>query len=226
MYTIEFYRNESNIDGRGLFAAERIPKGTIVYYYGSGDSYILKNDFQLLPPDKKEKFYRYAVEDEAGNWLMTNGDANHSCDSNILSLFVDGIYCDIAVKDINIDDEITIDYGLFFSSIPWSMSCNCRSPLCRKTILNGFFADVNTQTLWFSRIYEASSRINKVKQKLFDLDDEKAKELTKSLKSKLSPIVFPYIKFSLISSSSTFFMDKYEANNLICRRNKVAYGEL
>lgn len=204
MYTIKSYKNKSRIDGNGLFAGEFIPKGTIVYYYGSGDTYLSKDEFQLLPKNKKEQFYRYAVEDEAGNWLVTDGDANHSCDANILSLFVDNLYCDIAVKDISVGDEITIDYGLFFSSIPWSMECNCSSHLCRKTIVNGLPVDAKTQEMWLSRISEASNRIFDVKQKLFHIDDERARALTKSIKSKFNPVAFPFIKFSLISSSSVF----------------------
>jgi len=51
---------------------------------------------------------------------VTDGDANHSCDANILSLFVDGIYCDIAARDIQAGEEVTIDYGLFYSSFQWN----------------------------------------------------------------------------------------------------------
>ena len=100
MYTIRAYKNKSRIDGYGLFAGEFVPKGTIVYYCGSDNIGLSKKEFILLPKEKQELYYRYGVEDEAGNWFLTNGDANHSCDANILSLFVDSLYCDIAVKDI------------------------------------------------------------------------------------------------------------------------------
>jgi hypothetical protein len=140
------------------------------------------------------------VEDEAGNWLVTDGDANHSCDANILSMFIDGQYCDIAAKDIHADDEITIDYGLFYSSFPWSMTCKCHTSLCRKTVGSGISVDTKTQELWRSRISEAAGRIFDVKQKLFLIEDKRAKALTTSIKSKLNPIIFPYIKFSLIST--------------------------
>ncbi len=198
MYTVKFYKNKSRIDGYGLFAGEFIPTGTIAYYYSNSDTFLSKNDYQLLPKDKKEKICKYGVEDEAGNWLVTDGDANHSCDANILSLFIDSLYCDIAVKDIHIDDEITIDYGLFYSSRPWRMACNCASPLCRKTIVAGLPVDIQAQKLWFSRISEASSHIFDVDQRLFSHEDERAKALTRSIKSRKHPKVFPYVKFSLI----------------------------
>lgn len=210
MYIIKLYKNKSSIDGFGLFAAEFIPKGTIVYYYGCDDTHLSKEEFQSLPKEKKEQFYSYGVEDEAGDWLLTNGDANHSCDANILSLFVDSLYCDIAVKDIHVGDEITIDYGLFYSSIPWSMRCNCGSSICRETIVNGPFVDIQTQTLWFSRISEASSRIFSVKQRLFSREDERAKSLTEAIKSKTNPVILPFIKFSLISAASMFNMGRLE----------------
>jgi hypothetical protein len=200
MYTIEFYKNESLIDGKGIFAGEFIPKGTIVYYCGSNDTYLSKNEFQFLSEEKRAQLFKYGVEDEAGNWLVTDGDANHSCDANILSLFIDSQYCDIAVKDIHADDEITIDYGLFYSSFPWTMACKCRSSLCRKTVGSGISVNTETQELWHSRISEATGRIFDVKQKLFFIEDKRAKALTSSIKSKLNPMIFPYTKFSLIST--------------------------
>jgi SET domain-containing protein len=200
MYTIEFYKNESLIDGKGIFAGEFIPKGTIVYYYGSDDTYLSKNELQFLSEEKREQLFKYGVEDESGNWLVTDGDANHSCDANILSLFIDSQYCDIAVKDIHAGEEITIDYGLFYSSFPWNMTCKCHSSLCRKIVGSGIPVDTETQELWHSRISEAAGSIFDVKQKLFFIEDERAKALTASIKSKINPRIFPYTKFSLIST--------------------------
>ncbi len=199
MYAIRFYKNKSRIDGNGVFAGEFIPKGTIVYYYGSSDTYLSKKEFQLLSDEKKMQLYERAAEDEAGNWLVTDGDANHSCDANILSIFVDSQYCDIAVRDIHVDEEITIDYGLLYSSFSWCMACKCQSPHCRKIIELGISVDAQTQGLWFSRISDAAKHIFEVEQKLFLLEDERAKALTRSIKSKQNPRIFPYIKFSLIS---------------------------
>jgi uncharacterized protein len=199
MYTIDFYKNKSSIEGFGVFAGEFVPVGTIVYYCGSGDKIISKNEFQSLPKQKKEHLFINGAEDEAGNWLVTDGDANHSCDSNILSIFVDSIYCDIAIKDIDKDEEITLDYGLLYSSFPWRMECKCGSPNCRKIIELGRPVDLQTQYLWFSKISDASRRIFNVKQKLFYMEDEKAKALTESIKSRPNPVVFPYVKFTLVS---------------------------
>lgn len=190
----------SCIEGDGIFAGEPIPKGTIVFYYSYSDVYVSKKEFQYLSNFEKQQIYKFGVEDEYGNWIVTEGDANHSCDANILSIFVDGLYCDIAVKDIQIDEEITIDYSLFYSSFPWKMICRCHSCNCRGIVGSGIAVDSQTQELWHSRISEAAGRIHHVRQALFSREDEPARALTFALRSRQSPMIFPYIKFSLIGT--------------------------
>jgi hypothetical protein len=199
MYLTNIYKNFSCIEGKGIFAGETISQGTIVFYCSIYDNYLSKKEFQSLSREEKDRLCKYGVEDESGNWIVTDGDANHSCDANILSLFVDGLYCDIAIRDILIGEEITIDYGLFYSSFPWTMSCKCNSSKCRGVVGSGLSVDSHTQELWHSRISEAANRIFDVKQTLFTRDDKRARELTIALRSKKNPKIFPYIKFSLIS---------------------------
>jgi hypothetical protein len=202
VYLPKISENISCIEGDGIFAGEPIPKGTIVFYYSHSDVYVSKKEFQLLSNLEKQQIYKFGVEDEYGNWIVTEGDANHSCDANILSIFVDGLYCDIAVKDIQIDEEITIDYSLFYSSFPWKMICRCHSCNCRGIVGSGIAVDSQTQELWHSRISEAAGRIHHVRQALFSREDESARALTLALRSRHSPLIFPYIKFSLIAPIS------------------------
>jgi SET domain-containing protein len=202
VYLPKISENISCIEGDGIFAGEPIPKGTIVFYYSHSDVYVSKKEFQLLSNFEKQQIYKFGVEDEYGNWIVTEGDANHSCDANILSIFVDGLYCDIAVKDIQIDEEITIDYSLFYSSFPWKMICRCHSCNCRGIVGSGIAVDSQTQELWHSRISEAAGRIHHVRQALFSREDESARALTLALRSRHSPMIFPYIKFSLIAPIS------------------------
>jgi len=203
MYLVKNYKKKSRIEGNGVFAGEFIPKGTIVYYYCARDNSISKNDFHLLPKHKRDRIFKCGVEDETGSWHMAeregDGDANHSCEANILPIFIDNIYCDIAVEDINVGEEITIDYGLFFSSIQWRIECKCNSPICRKIVGSGFFVDIETQELWNLRISDAVNNIVNVNQPLYFVDDERAKKLASAMRSKRNPKIYPYIKFSLIS---------------------------
>jgi hypothetical protein len=199
MYIVKTRIQKSCIEGDGTFAGEFIPKGTIVYFYSTDEIFISQNEFLLLSEAKRDTILKYGVQDEAGNWVDGEDKLNHSCDANILSIFIDGIYCDIAVKDIYEGEEITIDYGLFYSSSPYNKECNCNTSICRKIVTSGLPTDIQTQERWHSRISEAISHIHEVKQNLFFLEDEKAKALTSALKTKLNPKIFPYTKFSLIS---------------------------
>jgi len=207
MYLIKIHPKQSIIEGNGLFAGELIPKGTIVYLYSSADRFYSKGELRWLPEQEKQSLFRYGVEDEFGNWNMTETgqypvEANHSCDANILPLFVDGIYCDIAVRDIHEGEEITIDYSMFYSSSAWYLECNCNSPLCRKIIGCGIPIDSKTIDLWHLRILDAIKHILSVEQPIFLIDDIKAMNLAQAIREKRNPTLFPYIKFSLISKNS------------------------
>ena len=123
-----------------------------------------------------------------------------SCDANILSLFIDGIYCDIAVKDIYAGDEITIDYGLFYSSFSWSMECKCHSAICRKIVGSGLSVDSKHAIAMAITHLRCSKQNPSFRAKpIFSSQEVSARALTLTLKSKRNAKVFPYIKFSLIS---------------------------
>jgi hypothetical protein len=200
VYLAKIFKGRSCIEGEGIFAGEHIPKGTIIFYYSSNDVYLSKKEFQFLSDSEKIQINKFGVEEENGNWVVTDGDANHSCDANILSMFVDGLYCDIAVRDIRVGEEITIDYGLFYSSFPWQMKCRCNSNNCRGVFGSAISIDFQTQQLWHLRISEAAGRIAHVMQPLFTREDESARALTLALRLKQNPKIFPYTKFSLIST--------------------------
>jgi len=208
MYLVKTYGKKSGISGKGFFAGEFIPKGTIVFLYGITEKFYSREEIQSLPDSEKEqmleKLFCYGVEDEYGNWQVTDtnpdlGDINHSCDANILSMFIDGIYCDIAVKDIQKDEEITIDYRLFYSSFPWKLECKCCSEKCCGVFGSSIEVDSKTREMWCSLIADAVKHIFDVKQPLFSKDNEEARALARALMRKKNPKVYPYTKFSLIS---------------------------
>lgn len=201
MYLVKTSIHESRIEGDGIFAAQSIPRGTIIYFLKIGDVVIRPNEIPLLPQEEMDKIVKYGMQDESGNWLLGEGEEklNHSCDANSLSLFVDDIYCDIAVRDISEGEEITADYSLFYSTFPYKIECKCNASNCRKHVTGGLQVGLQTQRMWCMRISEAASRILDVNQNLFSLDDEEAKRLTLAIKSKCRPRIFPYLKFSLIS---------------------------
>ncbi len=201
MYLVKTSIHKSGIEGDGIFAGEYIPQGTIIYFLRKSGVFICYNDFLIMSVEKRDKIITYGMQDESGNWLLGEGEEklNHCCDANTLPLFVDDTYCDIAVKDISRGEEITGDYGLFYSTFPHKIECKCNASICRKLVTCGLQVDLQTQKLWYMRISEAVGRIFDVKQNLFSLEDEEARRLAAAIKSKCRPRVFPFIKFSLIS---------------------------
>lgn len=122
---------DKSINGKGIFAKEDIKKGEIVFIKGGHiltrdeifstgviNSYFpISDDFFLGATNKEEeetiKLYQ-----------------NHSCNPNV------GLYGEItfiAMKDINKDEELTVDYA-FIDNEEYSFKCTCGSENCRGTI--------------------------------------------------------------------------------------------
>lgn len=202
MYLKKVIVKNSGIQGKGYFASEDIPLGTIVYFYSKDDIFYSKKEFNSLEINEMNSLMDKAVEDEFGNWVLTKTGpyTNHSCDPNIYPIFAEGNYFDIAVKNISSGDEITIDYSMFFSSTKWSMKCNCGSVDCRKEVGFGLDLDCKIEEERLSLITEAVDRIFKVKQPIFDLEDTNAVQITKCLKETKNIECVRYSKYSIISS--------------------------
>jgi uncharacterized protein len=122
---------ESEINGRGVYAREFIPKGTIISVDG-GDLVTAIDD---LPADKV-----FAVIYNKNVGLIphdyNNPDPlcflNHSCDSNVARV---GSLIYVAKKDIQKEEELTADYATLVTDVEgWTLSCSCGSSKCRKTI--------------------------------------------------------------------------------------------
>lgn len=126
----------SKIEGKGLIAKKRIPKGSILW--------------KLSPKDKLRKYSmekyrsfslryqkvldRYSYPDGHG-CIVFSGEAdkhwNHSCNANVLDT-PDGEMC-IVVRDIQQGEEITYDYGLNLRK-DLTIECNCGEVNCRKVV--------------------------------------------------------------------------------------------
>ena len=200
MYLIKTKIQKSPIEGKGYFADEDISIGTIIYFYGESDERYSKNEFKNLNKEKKKHLLDFAVEDEYGSWVETSSGpfTNHSCNSNILPLYIEGSYVSIAAKNIKKGDEITTDYSLFFSSSEWSMECHCNAPKCRKTIGFGIHQDPNTELIWQERINHAIKYIHQVTQPITSSNDKFAQTISNAIKENKQPTLGKQIKFSLI----------------------------
>jgi len=116
MFKVATVVKESSIDGIGVFAAEFIPEGTITWVYDEEkDLYISKNDYILLLSEKTRKYFdKYAYSDKYGNFYLCGDNAkfeNHSDTPN--QYYNSFTKTDIAAVDIEVGQELTVDYFCF-----------------------------------------------------------------------------------------------------------------
>jgi len=120
MLTIKTYLDKSNISGIGLFAGEFIKKGTITWKFSPLlDIYFSKKDYSLLPENTKEFINEYGSLSKVSNKYIISIDntrfTNHSSTPNLDSIKMENEpeLVAIANRDINIGEEMTINYKGF-----------------------------------------------------------------------------------------------------------------
>ena len=116
MFLIDTYLDKSKIEGIGVFAKENVKKGEkIKEVRPEFEIEFDKENLPRMPLALARLIDNYAYEREKGSKIVVLGIdnekyLNHSDDPSVND---DGI----ALKDINIGDEITIDYKDFDDSI-------------------------------------------------------------------------------------------------------------
>lgn len=121
--------------GKGLFAVEKIKKDEIVadYPFGFGKFVTTKEADEIYD---KGLDHMIQIDDNlffAATKESETEDAdlfNHSCDPNC---GIKNKLKIVAMRDIETDEELTIDYAMMESS-EYSFKCNCGSPNCRKIV--------------------------------------------------------------------------------------------
>lgn len=123
-------KRPSAIEGRGLFAKESISEGEILVVKGG---YVLTRDErdaveERLGPAEiqitEELYIGPTTKEEREGGMM---HLNHSCEPN---LGLQGQIVFVALRDIDVDEELTFDYAMTDDE-PYEMSCNCGSGNCR-----------------------------------------------------------------------------------------------
>jgi len=123
MYIKQVKIDKSEIDGRGVFSLERIPKGEIVWILKDGYD-VMKTDeeFQLLSEAEKEHLAHTAyLSPWSGKWIYPPiGDVaeytNHSSNNNLNAVYDPAISPEpvfITNREIEIGDELTNNYHEF-----------------------------------------------------------------------------------------------------------------
>ncbi|MCL5428817.1 MAG: SET domain-containing protein [Chloroflexi bacterium] len=123
-------RYDNTIEGRGMFAREKIYKGELIALWG-GDV-VDRAGFERLGERQK----RQSAQIEEGFYLVSSkpgpGDfINHSCDPNA---GLDGQVVIRAMRDIEPGEEVTIDYAMCDGDPRDDFECLCGSPRCRHIV--------------------------------------------------------------------------------------------
>lgn len=122
---------ESKTHKRGMFSKEPLKKGEVVFIKGG---HILKRD-QIYssgvinsyhPID--DNYFLGAMNREEEEWIKLY--INHSCNPNC---GLRGEITFVAMRDINTNEELTIDYS-FVDNEDYSFMCTCGEDCCRSTV--------------------------------------------------------------------------------------------
>jgi hypothetical protein len=123
---------DSEIHGRGLFAARPIPAGEVVAIMGG----------QRLDEAEFTEFHRHHPSYSAaaigeGQHMVLDGPlrlGNHSCDPN---LWMADEVTIVARRDVDLGEELTIDYAVHTVDPTWTLRCACQAAACRGVITGG-----------------------------------------------------------------------------------------
>ena len=129
---IRYRIGRSKIHGRGVFATERIRKGTrIVEYLGE----IITDE----EADRRDRGRHHVWFFDLDCGHVIDGDprlpgpcVNHSCRPNCFSEICESRVFIIADRSIQTGEELTYDYRLEADAKVWR--CRCGAPGCRGTI--------------------------------------------------------------------------------------------
>jgi SET domain-containing protein len=135
----------SRIEGVGVFAKRRIPRGTRIIEY-LGTHVPIHELCHLLEEGSPPRTYVMALDDATAiDGARGGNDAryfNHSCDPNCEPYIFDGRVYIYAMREVLRGEELTFDYrlGPADRSVPPTHDtagyrCNCRAVNCRGTLL-------------------------------------------------------------------------------------------
>ncbi len=135
-------RAEPDKGGFGVYAIEAVIAGEVVAVWGG---YIVDAEqLAMLPHDVQQ----HSVQIEEGLYSATIGGAetadfiNHSCDPN---LGLRGQITLVALRDIDVGEEVCFDYATTDCTPYDEFECHCGTPICRGTVRGG---DWKLPELW------------------------------------------------------------------------------
>lgn len=128
----KFLRMGHNHLGLAVFAKKRFSPGENITRF-TGEIF----HFSELPAEysgREDQWVQISANEFMGPSGRVDDYINHSCDPNSGLKFSDEGVVLVAIKDIEIGDEISWDYSTTMIGLNWSMHCDCRSHNCRRKV--------------------------------------------------------------------------------------------
>ena len=161
-----FELREAQNKGKGLFAKDFIPKGTIICFECNKCKIVSASElgYDKMSEEERMSLLDYAYRKEDGTFVLPCDETrylNHSCNANILGT---EFGFDIVVRDINKGEEATYDYRDFYDSV--KMACYCGEKNCCKVVDFKHPIPEDLQRFWKKKVNAALKLVNKVEQPL------------------------------------------------------------
>ncbi|MEO6133356.1 MAG: SET domain-containing protein [Saprospiraceae bacterium] len=150
-----------DVVGYGVVATKKIPKGTITWVLDKFDREFTPEEAANYEPMYQEILTKYTYRNQLGNLVLCwdfGRFVNHSFRSNCISTAYD---FEIAVRDIEIGEELTNDYGYLNISIPFQ-------PKDENTLRKTVFPDdvLKYHSEWDKQVMDSLPFFTKVDQPL------------------------------------------------------------
>lgn len=180
----------SNEVGYGVVATERIPAGTITWALDRLDREFSPMDIQNFDPIYQEILDTYSFRNNKGNFVLCwdNGRfVNHSFNSNCLSTAYD---FEIAVRDIEVGEQLTDDYGYLNISRPFRAKDEGTK---RKTVYPDDL--LRYAKVWDKKLLKSFDKILSLDQALMELLSEDTRKTMEDIiagKTKMTSILHNY----------------------------------
>ncbi|HID99534.1 MAG TPA: SET domain-containing protein-lysine N-methyltransferase [Thiotrichaceae bacterium] len=180
-----------NNRGFGVCATQFIPKGTLLWLpYEEVDKILSVEQVSAMSKSEREVLTQFTYLTNEGQYILSydNGRyVNHSCDANSISIA--GLELSIAIRDIQQDEEISEDYGLYYANGGFD-DCLCGSSKCRHKICEDDIRQYGDE--WDHKIASVFYLIPKVEQPLWQFISSKLREQIEAILA--NKISFPSCK--------------------------------
>lgn len=139
-----FVIRDSPIHGRGAFATRRIPAGTRLIEYTGERLTPAEADARYPDVPGSHHTFLFAIDEHLVIDAAVGGNdarwINHSCDPNCDAVVEDHRIWIETVRDVEAGEELAYDYAFVLEerhtpAAKRRYQCNCRSAICRGTIL-------------------------------------------------------------------------------------------